>query len=521
MSKKKKKTHRPGKITTPLAGHKKIGKALVPPFMQLPGMSFSSWANDRLPDMLWACLVITVIPRKEAIEVFRDIASIGLKYRQDDELQQGAEPKQARGWTLRHVDLPNQPIELFNALVARVLRCHAGLQALRPLLLLDNLPGLQWWKAALDIDPVDDDWQTLGEAVLKTFDHQSQEATDVRWLSVLFKIGLGELLVFEGLRERVQELIEYPYRGEMRSVRPSIRSMEMAVTTLKPDQAPNLWPESFWAYMLEHTDCLPAPLESRGRASQDPQALVKAINDVREALLEHWYTSLSTSGLNPKHDGVFGFGFYALACLAEMGMGPMSSAITGRLLLRSLTECRISLAYLVRNGTDEMWKKFRSYGAGQAKLALLKHEEMSGQKPRFVTLETLEALANEDYFQEYVEIDLGHWCGKDLRRLAEESATKEDYDRYYGWASGFVHGQWGAMRDTNFTHCLNPLHRFHRIPLPFHRMLESTTDDALHLVNCILDDVNTIYPGLDARFVLADVPAGDEEENPEAPVAPA
>lgn len=65
-----------------------------------------------------------------------------------------------------------------------------------------------------------------------------------------------------------------------------------------------------------------------------------------------------------------------------------------------------------------MLKKIRSYGAGQAKLALLKHEEMSGQKPRFVT-QTLETLANEDYFQEYVEIDLGHWCGKDLHRLAE------------------------------------------------------------------------------------------------------
>ncbi|WP_342654969.1 DUF5677 domain-containing protein [Pseudomonas sp. F3-2] len=169
-------------------------------------------------------------------------------------------------------------------------------------------------------------------------------------------------------------------------------------------------------------------------------------------------------------------------------------------MLRSLTECRISLAYLVRCGTDNMWKKFRSYGAGQAKLALLKHEEMSGQKPQFVNQETLEALSNEDFFQEYIEIDLGHWCGKDLRRSADELGTKEDYDRYYGWASGFVHGQWGARRDTNFTHCLNPLHRFHRIPLPRHRMLEPTMADAINLVNSILSDVNAAYPGLEDRF---------------------
>lgn len=133
---------------------------------------------------------------------------------------------------------------------------------------------------------------------------------------------------------------------------------------------------------------------------------------MREALLKHWYDSLSTTGLNPKHDGVFGFGFCALACLAEMSMGPLSSAITVRLSLRSLTECRISLAYLVRNGTDEMWKKFSSYGAGQPKLALLKREDMSSHKPRFVTQAALEALANEDNFQVYVEINLGHWYGK-------------------------------------------------------------------------------------------------------------
>lgn len=49
MTKKKKKS-RSGKITTPLAGHKRVGKALVPPMLQLEGVSFSSWVNDRLPE---------------------------------------------------------------------------------------------------------------------------------------------------------------------------------------------------------------------------------------------------------------------------------------------------------------------------------------------------------------------------------------------------------------------------------------------------------------------------------------
>lgn len=496
MSKGKKKPRHNQRNTSPLTDHKKVGKALIPPFMQVPGLSFTSWATDRLPEMLWACLVITVVPRQEAIEVFRAIAAIGLRYRENEDMPSA----KAKGWTLSHSDLPNQPRNILLAVVARVLGCRSGLQALRPLLLLKNLPSLAWWKAAIGVEPIEDDWQTLGKAVLKTFDHQSQEATDVRWLCVLFKLGLGELYVSGQMKDRLQEIIQYPNLGDMRSVRPVIRTMEVAVNTLPSREHINAWPESFWAFGLENTDCVPAPLISRGKSSHDPESFGRAHQEVREALLGHWVSTLKTTGLNPKHDGVFGFGFFALACLAEMSVGPLSSGITGRLLIRSLTECRISLAYLVRCGTDDMWKKFRSYGAGQAKLALLKHEEMSGQKPQFVTQETLEALSNEDFFQEYVEIDLGHWCGKDLRRLADESGTKEDYDRFYGWASGFVHGQWGAMRDTNFTHCLNPLHRFHRIPLPRHRMLEPTMADAINLVNSILSDVNAAYPGFEDQF---------------------
>ncbi|CAI8724270.1 hypothetical protein EMIT053CA3_120115 [Pseudomonas donghuensis] len=40
----------------------------------------------------------------------------------------------------------------------------------------------------------------------------------------------------------------------------------------------------------------------------------------------------------------------------------------------------------------------------------------------------------------------------------------------------------------------------------------------MHLVNCVLDDVNTAYPGFDARFSVEDAPSGalnrDPPENP-------
>jgi len=73
--KKKKDKARP-RMTTSLSGHTRFGKTLVPPMMSLPGsINFSSWSNERLPEMLWAALVMTVFPREDALGAFREIAS--------------------------------------------------------------------------------------------------------------------------------------------------------------------------------------------------------------------------------------------------------------------------------------------------------------------------------------------------------------------------------------------------------------------------------------------------------------
>ena len=52
------------------------------------------------------------------------------------------------------------------------------------------------------------------------------------------------------------------------------------------------------------------------------------------------------------------------------------------------------------------------------------------------------------------------------------------------------------------THCFNPLHRLHRVPLPVHRLLEDAVPDAVRLVNSILDDVAGLYPDFAPRVVL-------------------
>lgn len=485
-----KRDRRDGRGTSSLAEHTRIGKSLLPPMLRLPmAAHYQSWPNERLPEMLWACLVVTVLPRETSLEVFREIASVGAKYRDRDE---------ARGWGLTHSQLACQPVDLIRHLVAVVSRRPLGYAALRPLLLLDSLPARDIWSNELTATPDDSDWQSLSIAVAKTLDHQSQEATDVRWLRLLFSIASGSLIFSEGMKERAMEIIEYPNRGEMRGVRPSIRAAELSLNMGGPRDS--RWADAMWRECLEKTGCILGSPRS-GAPLYDLSAQVKQWATVQDALMRHWRSTLETTAVDAQHDATFAFAFYALAILEDLAVAQNRLGIAGRVLLRSLVECRITLAYLRVRNDAELWKRFRAFGSGQAKLALLKVEELAGDGPTFVRRETLEALSNEDYYEEFVRIDLGHWCGVDLRKMAEASDTKTDYDAFYGWSSTFAHGQWPALRDTCMTHCLNPLHRGHRVPLPQRRTLDDAIPDAVVIANRILEEVSALNPTFDDRLV--------------------
>jgi hypothetical protein len=76
MPKKKHKnrTKRVDSNHTPLDKLAQQGKLLRSPLMTLPGgTKFMSWANDYMPNILWACILITNMDRKDALKLFRSV----------------------------------------------------------------------------------------------------------------------------------------------------------------------------------------------------------------------------------------------------------------------------------------------------------------------------------------------------------------------------------------------------------------------------------------------------------------
>lgn len=495
-----KKKNQPGKtaasqLYSSLGAHKFVGGKLLPPLNLMEKMRQSSWMNDHLPLMLWAALVGEVFPRDDFLGCLRSVLNdCAPWFGKGGPLAAADKPPPADGdinftSVLDMQTLAQMPDELFSKFVSIPLRHPLGHAALRPLLLLDSLSNAARWRAALDVRPQDDDWNTLVLAVGSTLNHQSQRSTDLRWFKVMTPLIAGISHYPREMEEKLSELYEYPNRGDQRSVRPHIRASEM---TFRRSPVPK-WVAEFWTECATKTRCVdPTNLDDERRTETKLSA--QTVLGARDGVIGKFFASMQGSAIDARHDSAFGLVLYALAVVQELAMANTHEDIMGRMSLRSLVESAITLNYLAKKDEAALWSSWRVYGAGQAKLTFLKNQELAGDTPKFYEAQALEQIANEDQWQEFLNIEIGHWAGTNLRSMAKAADRMDLYESYYAWTSTFAHSHWAAVRDTNFITCHNPLHRLHRIPRLLPRRAASVEADAAKIVNGMFDVLEKLYP---------------------------
>ena len=475
-----------------ISEHKHQGKKLIPPLVHNFDLHNASWKNERLPEMLWAILLVTHQPREDALNVFRKVA----KYIEDL-------PNDKKFDDVTHTGLSKLPSELLDDVLGIITERQEQKEVLAYLLLFDELPGREVWAKALNIDTIKNDWSPLMESVWHTLGHQTQESTDCRWLTVLCLMMAGKMkCAFENPKESIQwtnKILYYPNYGDQSEANASVRAAEIGIGSKSSNQSG--WAAKFWGECLAKTPCFPINANFAGMEIS-PGTTRERLSTVYNLLIEHTHRTRTTSGVDARHDTVFGFGLYSLSLLQELLQVGSCNSISARTTLRTIAENFITLAYLAKKDDAELWQKYRAYGTGQAKKAFLKLEDSEIETPSFVDRNTLEQLANEDMWQEFQTIDLGHWDGTNLRKISEEAGVKDDYDRFYDWASTFAHGHWSAIRDAVFDTCGNPLHRLHRIPRQSTRALPDVVPDACQLVDKILEIVSKLYPHFQDRVTL-------------------
>jgi hypothetical protein len=487
MSKKKKK----GGNYSPINKHKNEKKLLKPPMNTLPGgTNFSSWVNDRMPHMLWACLLAGNLERERYLHLFRMVAKNIREHLPD-----------YKSLGVGHVDFAKLSETQFDTVFEQVLSDSEAVEVLRCLLFVECLPDFLHWKRRLINPPEEGNAKALATGILNCFDHQSQPATDVRWLKVIFQMIIGRMIFPESMRDHVEELRLYPDLGDMRKVRPSIRAAEIGLNNFDNDETLKAayleFSDEFWNAMLANTECDIA--QNFKPPALPVQSIRTEIYDLMKSLSDHFDATLVTTKIDARHDVSFGLILYASALALEMTLGYGHKMAGGRIMLRSIMETYITLHYLKKQDNDKEWLAYREDGAGKTKLAFLKNLDAE-EKPDFIDIDRLENLANEEMWLEFRDVNIGAWSKKDLRKLATECGVKDVYDKYYDWASGYAHAQWVCIRDTAFSICSNPLHRFHKIPVPLKTTMPSVLPDACKLINLMLDDLNSLYPAFKPRL---------------------
>ncbi len=478
-NKKAKRKSKSGKNRTPLGGHALIGKQLKPPFSKLEGkVALTSWANERLPEMIWAALIRVLVEQEYALSEFRRILSF-IGHHPSKELMHDL--------TLTGISKLDEPLR--EELVSCIIGSQIASDALPVLRLFDSIPAKETWHKLLPEGPIN--IELLMDAVGMTLWHQSQEATDCRWLRVVAQVIAGK---FHIPREMAEQWFGYPNEGDQRSVRPSIRASEMQTNPLAPIDM--TWPNKFWDEAWNNTPCF--ILDIPKKTDEHPHPLTRqTLTEAFGELEKHWQATHTTTAIDAKHDAVFGMAFYSLRVLDEMlGIG-VSEGILGRLGLRTILETHINLRYLLSKDEDELWKKWRAYGAGQAKLNALRFD-IDMDAPRHIDIENVEQIAGEDVWEEFLTINLGSWSGLDLRKISAKVGLKPVYDKHYSWTSGYSHGTWAQIRETCYQTCGNPLHRLHRYPE--RSQLPDVIFDAVELADEILSDLGNTYPGFSFKL---------------------
>ena len=144
-------------------------------------------------------------------------------------------------------------------------------------------------------------------------DHQSNEATDIRFVALYFNQLSGEVHL---LREQVDLLVAYPSSKHtdeiMRMARPTVRSLEMMILTF--EEVDSAYLKEFWRCVSEMTDCsifaIRFPEEKRNIT-----AYMEKLHEVFVYLSELFSTAVP---LNEKMSVLLGIATYSYKRLKEI-----------------------------------------------------------------------------------------------------------------------------------------------------------------------------------------------------------
>ena len=460
----------------------KKGK-FITPINSLPMMQEvedeKSWTYGRMPEYIWIGLLLNYYGREEGLRKSYGIISALHKF------------------------APN----LYTARLSQILKLDTDIQkqfydyivsmgakgALAPLTLYlteSRAPAFAECFYCPE-QSIDDRCESIVRTMREIMDHQSNEATDIRFVAFYFNQLSGKVHL---LKEQEDLLVAYPAAKHtdeiMRMARPTVRSLEMMILTF--ENADSEYLKGFWRCVSEMTECnvfaVKFPAEKRNIT-----AYMEKLHEVFIYLSELFTV---VEPLDEKMNVLVGIATYSYKRLKEMYEHNLFNSISGRSCVRVLIEDYIMMKYLVNNEAshDNIWRDYQLYGMGLYKLVLARHRESSVSEEAHFDEKYIEALVNEFKGEEFINMDTKYFDKQNIRLKAENVDEKNLFGLYYDYDSSFEHGLWGAIRESSLLKCNNPAHNYHCVPdIEGETRLKTVLPDCIMVMNKTVFFLNELY----------------------------
>lgn len=438
-----------------------------------------SWTYGRMPEYLWIGLILKHYGRDEGLRKSYGIISTLHKLAPD--------LYTARLSQVLKLDTDIQK-RFYDYIV-----CSGAKEALSPLTIFLTASKAPVFAECFYCpnQSVEDRCEAIIQTMRDIMDHQSNEATDIRFVALYFNLLSGKVHL---LKEQVDLLTAYPTASHsdeiMRMARPTVRSHEMMILTFEKIDSAYL--KEFWRCVSEMTDCsifvIEFPEEQRNIT-----AYMEKLHEVFTYLSELY---VATDPLNEKMNVLLGIATYSYKRMKEIYEHQLFNSISGRSCVRVLIEDYIMMKYLVKNESshDNIWRDYQLYGMGLYKLVLARHRESGLSEESHFDERYIEALVNEFKGEEFIDMDTKYFDKQNIRLKAEDVGEKNLYGLYYDYDSSFEHGLWGAIRESSLLKCNNPAHKYHCIPdVEDETRLKTVMPDCVMAMNKTVSFLNELY----------------------------
>lgn len=469
---KKEKPKKEGKKAwfTGIDGHKRQGKKLIPPMKQIaPAMQEKAWDRDFVPEFLWLDALAQEYPDSWWVEADSLIDAIEAELPEDIQLT---------GTISDFAKVPEEKrdkiIRTHKALIVRLFAEPIG----RALDIYPDCPT-KWliapdWRDGVRVNP-DEELPRLGAGLLRLYKAKDSYCSFLRMMPLRRMMRHGKVVFsrsIEDIDKTVDMFCRYPHKcSEEEKERVEQLGRMLAWSWLKPGE----WAKHFWRHNYGISPCRHLKDEDVYQGADDGKVTLEQVLKTGESnaalvtgYLDEVTTRLHFDLYDPSRDEVVLGLFSRLVRLYSIFVtnpGLWAQDLSG-IVLRCVADTTFTLCFLLHRDDAKLFQDFVEYGRGKEKLLALHLQDThpDGSGPVGQTLEEIASELGSGFMPELIEPNLANWTDMPARKMAEETGLLKYHRLVYDPTSAELHGSWTSIRTVNLGRCLNPLHRFHRIP---------------------------------------------------------